>query len=309
MGLQIDRHEFTDRDYVAAYEKVRQNLQALKLLLARPGFGQGQTSLGAELEMCIVDANGQALPLNREILAQSLDPQLQLELDRFNLEYNLSPVVARGKPFSFMREELQSALNTLDRISAGMAGRIIAIGILPTLTNEQLQDGAMTDLPRYHALSAAIRKIRQQQFHIRIDGAEPLDMLCDSLTPEGANTSFQVHLRVNPQEFANHYNAAQLATPLALVAAANSPYFMGHDLWAETRIALFKQSVDTRGVEPILWRRAARVPFGHGWVRKGAFELFAESCALYPILIPASSDEDAVEVVRSGGLPELADLR
>lgn len=309
MGLQIDRSVFTDDEYAKARERIRENLEALKLLMQRPGFGQGGHSLGAELEMSVVDENAQALPLNREILAESLDPQLQLELDRFNLEYNLSPVAAAGKPFTALQAELQHALDALGTVAATFGGRIVPIGILPTLTLAQLQESAMTDLPRYRALSAGIRRIRREQFHIRIDGAEPLDEHCESVTIEGANTSFQLHLRVNPDQFADVYNAAQLATPLALAVSANSPYLLGHSLWAETRIALFKQSVDTRGPDTRAWRRAARVPFGHGWVRDGAYELFAESCALYPVLIPICSGENALDIVNSGGLPELDDLR
>ena len=309
MGLQIDRSEFADWEFEKARRQVTQNLAALKTLLSRPGFGEGITSLGAELEMSVVDENAQALPLNREILAQSLDPHLQLELDRFNLEYNLSPVIASGRPFTQMQDELEKALAGLSRIAAGLGGRLISIGILPTLTMQQLQESAMTDLPRYRALAKGIQRIRQEEFHIRIDGAEPLDIDWDSVSIEGANTSFQLHLRVNPEDFADTYNAAQLATAAALAVAANSPFLLGHDLWAETRVALFKQSVDTRAPDSLDWRRAARVPFGHGWVRDSAYELFAESVALHPIVIPVCSDENAIEAVNEGGLPELSDLR
>jgi hypothetical protein len=184
----------------------------------------------------------------------------------------------------------------------------VPIGILPTLTMDQLQSGWMTDLERYHALAAGIRRIRQERFSIRIDGPEPLETEFDGVSAEGANTSFQIHLRVNPEEFATCYNAAQLATPLALAVGANSPFLLGHSLWDETRIALFKQAVDTRR-HSHGWRRMARVPFGHGWVRKGAYELFAESCHLYPILIPIYGDEDGMAVVRNGGTPKLDELR
>jgi len=177
------------------------------------------------------------------------------------------------------------------------------------LTLDHLQSSALTDLPRYHALSAGIRRIRQTGFHIRINGDEPLDTCCDSVAIEGANTSFQLHLRVDPGEFARLYNAAQLATPLVLSVAANSPFLLGHSLWDETRVALFKQSVDTRGGTRAEWRQAARVPFGNGWVRHGAYELFAEACHLYPILIPLRSDEDATAVTAAGGIPELLELR
>lgn len=309
MGLTIDRSDFTDDEYVRAGERLRENLHALETLLRRPGFGQGDASLGAELEMSMVDANAQALPLNRQVLAESLDPNLQLELDRFNLEYNLSPVAAAGRPFSAMQQELEGALTRLAEIAANHGGRIIPVGILPTLQLEQLQKGWMTNLERYHALQAGIQRIRKEDFRIRIDGDEPLDVKCDSVTMEGANTSFQVHVRLNPQDFAACYNAAQLVTPLGLAVAANSPFLLGHSLWDETRIALFKQAVDTRGANSHEWRRAARVPFGHGWVRHGAYELFAESCYLYPIIIPICGDEDISGITAAGGTPELLELR
>ena len=308
MGLFVDRSTFTEDEYVHAGVRLRKNLAALKLLLDRPGFGRGETSLGAELELSIVDMNGDALPLNREVLAESLDPHLQLELDRFNLEYNLTHVRAAGTPFSTMRVELESALKSLGAIAGQHGGRVVPIGILPTLTMDQLQSGWMTDLERYHALAAGIKRIREENFSIRIDGAEPLETEFDGVSAEGANTSFQVHLRVNPDDFAACYNAAQLATPLALAVGANSPFLLGHSLWDETRIALFKQAVETRR-HSHGWRRMARVPFGHGWVRHGAYELFAESCHLYPVLIPICSEEEVMAVVHDGGVPMLDELR
>ncbi len=309
MGLTIDRSDFTEEEYVAAGVKLRENLAALAVLLRRPDFGRGEPSLGAELEMSIVDDDAQALPLNRQVLAESLDPHLQLELDRFNLEYNLSPVPAAGAPFSAMQAELTQALGDLGRVAAKHGGRIVPIGILPTLRLEQLQSDAMTDLARYRALSAGIKRIRQEDFHIRIEGKEPLAADCDSVSIEGANTSFQIHLRVNPEDFAAYYNAAQLVTPMALAVGANSPFLLEHSLWDETRIALFKQAVDTRGANDHEWRRAARVPFGHGWVRKSALELFAEACHLYPSIIPLYGDEDAIGIAENGGIPELLELR
>ncbi|MDH3439266.1 MAG: glutamate-cysteine ligase family protein [Gammaproteobacteria bacterium] len=308
MGLAIDRSEFSDAEYALAARRLRENLAALKALLERPGFGHGEASLGAELEMSVVGPDAAALPVNKEILAASNDPNLQLELNKFNLEYNLSPVVAAGQPFAALQGELTDALRRLREQASKYDGRIIPIGILPTLQMDQLQTDWMTDLPRYHALNAGIIRMHGQNQQIQINGDDPLDVEFASCTAEGANNSFQVHLRVNPDDFANYYNAAQMATPLALAVSANSPWFLGHSLWDETRIALFKQAVDTRRHRHE-WRRMARVPFGHGWVRKGAYELFAESCYLYPILIPVCGDADDLGVVQDGGTPELAELR
>ncbi len=309
MGIAIGRSSFTDAEYEHAAQRLRGNLRALERLLKRPGFGRGEASLGAELEMSVIDESAQALPVNEAILDRSGDPNLQLELDRFNLEYNLSPVMARGRPFAAIRAEMTAALQSLRALAAEQGGRIVTTGILPTLRADQVSRRALTDLPRFHALANGIARLRDTDIRLRIDGREPLAITCDSVAVEGANTSFQIHLRVEPERFADLYNAAQLATPLALATGANSPILLGHELWDETRVALFKQSVDTRGADNHEWRRAARVPFGHGWVRHGAYELFAEACHLYPILIPLCSDEQPEDVVDGGGVPELLELR
>jgi hypothetical protein len=106
--------------------------------------------------------------------------------------------------------------------------------------------------------------VRRSPFHIRIDGEDPLQKEGDDITLEGANTSFQVHLRVAPDEFAATYNAAQLATSIALAVCGNSPIFCEHRLWEETRVALFKQALDVRDLMEHLWRPPARVSFGLG---------------------------------------------
>lgn len=309
MGQSIDKERFADGDYERFAARLQDDLAALEALLARPGFGEGPTTLGAELEVSIIDEHGCALPVNREALAGTVDSRLQLEIDRFNLEFNVDPVPAAGAPFSALEQQLDHGIELMDRAVAPLGGRIACIGILPTLRLEDLQAGAMTDMPRFRALDAGIRRLRQRPFEIHIDGQEPLILTCDAVTLQGANTSFQIHVRVNPSEYAAMYNAVQLVTPLAVAAGANSPIHVGHRLWDETRVALFKQSTDPRVLGAGDWGRSARVLFGHGWVRRSALELFEESVALHPPLLPVAGDEEPLEVVARGGVPRLQGLR
>jgi hypothetical protein len=155
-----------------------------------------------------------------------------------------------------------------------------------------------------------MREWRGAPFAVRIAGPDPLELACDDITLEGANTSFQVHLRVPPHAYADSYDAAQLVTPLAVAIAANSPVFCGHRLWDETRIALFKQALDVRDDGDVDRRAPSRVGFGHGWVRAGAWELFAEAAALWAPIFPVVEDEpDPRAVVADGGVPALRALR
>jgi len=308
MGLEIDRAEFTDEDHARFDRRLYRCLHALSELLARPGFGVGPTTIGAEVELDLVDADGRPAPINREVLAETRDPRVTHEVDRFNVEVNSCPLALAGRPFTALADELGDALQEVGRAAALHGARTIAIGILPTLREADLH-GALTERNRYRALSAALRRLRPDGFSLHIEGEDALAIVVDDVTFEGANTSFQLHLRIDPDAFAAHYNAAQLAMAPALAVAGNSPLFLGRRLWDETRIALFRQSVDDReGACADDWR-PARVSFGHGWVRRSALELFAESVSLHAPLLPVLGPQDPDEVLRSGGVPELAELR
>ena len=91
MGIDINRRTFTAEDYQHFNERLEQQLGQLSALLANPNFGVGPSTVGCELELYIVDGNGRPALLNELLLAQAKDPQLTLELDRYNLEFNLSP--------------------------------------------------------------------------------------------------------------------------------------------------------------------------------------------------------------------------
>jgi gamma-glutamyl:cysteine ligase YbdK (ATP-grasp superfamily) len=307
MGLEIDRTEFDESDYADFAVKLRSDLAALAELLKRPGFGEGPTSIGAEIEFALVDAEARPCPINGAVIRDALDPQLALELDRFNLEYNATPVGIAGRPFSALAGQLRNALEHVDDVAAEHGGRVALVGILPTLRREDLQSSAMTESPRFQALSQGLRQLRAAPFHISIEGDESLDLDCDDVTMEGANTSLQLHLRVAPSEFARTFNAAQLAAAPALAIGSNSPIFLSRMLWHETRVALFGKAVDYR-MEGAGWR-PARVSFGHGWIRESALECFEESVALHTPLLPVVSKEDPQAVVAAGGVPQLGELK
>ena len=134
----------------------------------------------------------------------------------------------------------------------------------------------MVQNPRYLALNQALMDLRGQDYELRIKGTDELRVRQDSVMAEACNASFQVHLQVSPAEFANLYNVAQLLAGPVLACATNSPVLFGKRLWAETRIALFEQSVDTRRPGRHLRERSPRVTFGTGWVRDSVAELYRE---------------------------------
>jgi gamma-glutamyl:cysteine ligase YbdK (ATP-grasp superfamily) len=309
MGLEIDRDRFEASDYVEFGERLSDCLLALETLLGRSDFGQGPPTIGAELEVALIDEAARPIPLNVEVLQETLDPRMTLEIDRFNLECNLRYSSLAGAPFAAMRRELEEAHDELSRASALHGARIAMIGILPTVSTHDLDSAAMTDTARYRALSHALREARQAPFRLDIDGEDPLAMDCDSVTFEGAATSLQLHLRVAPRDFASLFNAIQLATAPAIALAGNSPIFIGHRLWEETRVALFKQAVDERDVQAKQSQRLPRVGFGTQWLSEGALELFREAVDIFPPLLPILDKEDPLACLKAGGIPKLGEMR
>ena len=306
MGTEILREEFGERDYARFRERLEQCLSDLGRLLARPGFGAGPVTIGAELEVCLVDDAARPLPRNQAVRALAADPRIALELNQFNLELNASPVPLAGRPFTALAGELGQLLARAGDAARAHHGRIALIGILPTLGLAHVDLGMVTDAARYRALDRGLRRLHRGPFLVRITGEEPLELATEHVTLEGANTSFQLHLRVAPADFTRVYNAAQLATGPALAAAGNSPTFLGRRLWEETRIALFKQSVEDRDSDGPR-RGPSRAAFGTGWLRGGALELFTESVRLYEPVLPFVSH--APPGRGNPGAPGLDELR
>ena len=307
MGTDIGKEEFDERDYPRFRERLGECLSALGRLLQRPGFGTGPATVGAELELFLIDRAARPLPHNQAIREVAADPRVTVELNRFNLELNASAVLLSGRPFAALGGELNVILDHVAAAEA-RAGRLALIGILPTLSQADLGPGMITDARRYRALNAGLRRLRQEPFRIRIVGADPLELISEDVALEGATSSFQVHLRVAPADFTRTYNAVQLASAPALAVSGNSPTFLGHRLWDETRIALYKQSVDDRqGHEPR--RRLARTALGTGWLRGGALELFTESIQLHQPLLPVLGSRATPAGDHGGQAPPLDELR
>jgi hypothetical protein len=182
MGRNIDRMQFSDADYRAFRDALEQDLIELRDLLARPGFGAGEASLGAELEIYLVDDNGSPLGRNVEIRDAMRDEQLTLELNRFNLEYNLTPVAVADDPFRSSEQQMLRALREINRHAKQYGGHVVPIGILPTLELADFDHRTMTDLPRFHALREKLQEERRGLFRINIEGEDTLSLATDDIT-------------------------------------------------------------------------------------------------------------------------------
>src|SRR2546423_15594522 len=100
---------------------------------------------------------------------------------------------------------------------------------------------------------------------------------------DACNASFQIHLQVDPQNFACAYNLAQMVTAPVLAAAVNSPLLLGRRLWQETRVGLFPHPNATRTNAQPARRPPPRVGLGGGWRTQSPLEPFRPQNAHFAV--------------------------
>ncbi|MFF7025792.1 glutamate--cysteine ligase [Streptomyces klenkii] len=287
--------------------KLRQCLEALARLLEEKRFDRPRNLMGLEIELNLAGADGMPSMVNAEVLERIASGDFQTELGRFNLEVNIVPHRLSGSVLDQLAEELRTTLHYADRKAMEVDSGVVMIGILPTLEDRHLVSANLSADERYAMLNAQVVAARGEHFTIDIEGVERLTCTAESIAPEAACTSVQLHLQVTPGRFAAVWNAAQAVAAAQIAVGANAPFLFGRELWRESRPPLFVQSTDTRqpeltaqGVRPRTW-------FGERWI-DSAYELFEENLRFFPPVLPISDDEDPVRVLDEGGVPMLHEL-
>jgi gamma-glutamyl:cysteine ligase YbdK (ATP-grasp superfamily) len=308
VGEEVKATEYSSAHRREYRRKVQLSLDVFETMLAQSSFDFERPLTGMEIECNLVDEQYQPAMANRRVLEAIADPAFQTELGAYNIEFNVPPRPLRGDSKLGLESEVRASLNAAEEKANQHGAHIVMIGILPTLMPEHLAGEWMSESVRYRALNESIFIARGEDIDIDISGPERLNLQTASIAPESACTSTQLHLQVSPADFANNWNAAQLLAAPQLALGANSPYFLGHQLWAETRIELFAQATDTRpeelksqGVRPRVW-------FGERWITS-IFDLFEENVRYFPSLLPELSDEDPVAELAAGRAPKLPELR
>ena len=245
---------------------------------------------GLELEAWLIDPAGNPVPENATFLPLVDSPTVVPELSKFNIEFNVDPQPLRGPGLRVMEDELRETWRGCQKVAAGIDRSVLAVGILPTLTDAMLVPANLTRTHRYHALNEqTLRLTGGRPLTLDIAGVEHLRSVHRDVMLEAATTSLQVHLQVPVGESVRYYNAAVVASAATVAVAANSPLLFGHLLWDETRIPVFEQALDYGG--PV-----KRVTFGRDYVRSSLEELFLENQSAHPVLLAMELDTPADRV-------------
>lgn len=309
MGQEIDPGSDQKELGKQFTETLLKDLRALEILLERNMIESGVERIGAEQEFCLVSRHWTPSPNAMEILKTFKDPHVVNEYALFNMEINLDPQPFSGPCFSAMQTQLETLLHAVDVAAAKLGSKIVLAGILPTIRKRDLELDNMAPLERYRVIDENLKRMRGgRPFDLYIQGADQLIASHTSSLAESANTSFQIHLQVSPDAFADHYNFAQLISAPLLSVGVNSALLFGKRLWRETRIALFQQSIDTRNIGSTQREQSPRVTFGSGWVKESPLEIFQDDLSRFRALLSIPTDYDPLEQLEAGSIPKLRAL-
>jgi len=282
------------------------DVKALEMMLEQDLFEKGIQRVGAEQELCLVDKNFRPSCNAIEVLKHINDDHFTTELALFNLEINLDPLELKNDCFSQIDRDLTKLISHGDAVANTLdETKIILTGILPTLRKRDMVFKNITPYQRYKVLNKILKDIRGDDFMLKIKGVDELILNHKSILFEACNTSFQVHLQLPIDQMVDKYNWSQAIAGPVLSIAANSPLLLGRELWSETRIALFQQSVDLRNKSYLLREQKPRVSFGSNWIKDSIIELYQDDIVRYTPLLTTDLKEDAIAKLHKGEIPKL----
>ncbi|SNZ01132.1 CBS domain-containing protein [Flagellimonas pacifica] len=308
MGEHILHSKFDQAERKAFVQYLIDDVKALEILMEQDMIESNVVRIGAEQEMCLVNNDFRPSAISLDLIEKIDDPHYTTELASYNLEANLDPFKLDRNGFANVEKQLRELLRKAEIEANKMGAKVVLTGILPTISKNEMGIDFMTPIPRYYKINDILSAWRGDHFTLKIKGVDELSLHHDSVLFEACNTSFQLHLQISPEDFIKSYNWAQAVAGPVLGISCNSPLLLGRELWKETRIALFQQSLDTRKWSHAPKEQVARVSFGEHWQKDSVVEIFKEDISTHRILLTKPIEQNSLLLLENGAIPKLEAL-
>jgi len=289
MGARISTASFSKASIEDFSKKVKEETELLREWFLSKKIAQTPHQVGFELEFSVLDKNFHPAHVNlnfiralscHAVVPELCKPSLEINTDYFNVEKD---VLKRAK------ENLEHYWRLCESHARAQDLNAIQIGILPNSSLEDFNVKTFTELKRYSELNENLTYYRHTlPFHLLIKMKDQLDLYQKDVGLMGATAAFQIHFRVGLDESVPYYNASLLLAGPLLAVCSNSPFLLQKELWEETRVPLFEQSINfkTNGFFQ------DRVSLGEQYISQSWMELFDENLKFSPLLICHSPEKE-----------------
>jgi hypothetical protein len=287
VGQDIQSSGFSREDLDKFNIRLKEETDLLRSWFDTNEFCTDEPMIGIELEGWLVDENSLPNPQAPEFLKALDHEQIVPEISTFNFEINSNPYKFTKDAFTSLLNEVNDIWSKCEASANKLDSKVILMGTLATLRPEMLSLDYISSNNRYLVMNNQVMNFRKgEPLKIHLEGKDEVKLEMDSVITECAATSLQIHLGVNQKNAKRYYNASLISSAFTVAMSANSPYFFGKELWDESRIAAFEQSVEMKSFKGRNGDIVTRVTMGDGYVEDSLFELFDENQKSYPVLLP-----------------------
>ena len=293
MGQEINKSTFDDTDFVRFSSQLKQETEVLRQWFEKKHFDSSDFVAGLELEAWLIDEEFRPAPINEAFFTKANSAYLTPELAKFNIELNVDPLPLKADVLTGFEQSIRHHWNICRLAAQSLHADVMAIGILPTLSDTDLTIENMSKMARYEALNEQVlMKRKGKPLNLHIVGKNSLQSVHYDVMLESAATSMQIHIQVPEEKAVAYYNSSVFISAFTVAASANSPFLFGKNLWEESRIPLFEQSVESGGFDAAAEGPLHRVSFGSDYCRESLMECFDENLKHFPVLLPMQFDTE-----------------
>src|SRR5580693_7777966 len=143
MGRDIQPIKISGEDRRQYRDKLQRSLEVFARMLREHLFDAEPATVGLEIELNLVDDHGAPSMQNADVLDAIADPAWATELGQFNLEINVPPRPLAGPSVAELEAEVRASLNAADGKARGAGSRLVMVGILPTLGEQDVHEGTL----------------------------------------------------------------------------------------------------------------------------------------------------------------------
>lgn len=268
--------------------------QLLEKWFTNQVFSERELAAGSEIEFFLLSHDYNPAPDNLIFIDKARETQLVPEVGKAHLEINSKHTYLTRDCLRILHQDILRAFRKCC-VEAKKSGYHLALtGSLPTATEEHHQAIYLTDKERYHILNGCMKEQSAGlPVQIKLEGKETLCFKPASLAINGLISAFQLHIQIGLSQSVRYYNTAQAITGPMMALTCNSPFILGKQVFADTRVFLFDEMMTLPRFDRAQGFKSCT--FGTGYLRDSFFELFEENYRFFPRLMPVLYEEDPLE--------------
>src|SRR5262249_20872001 len=144
MGRDIQAIKISGEDRAKYRDKVRRSLEVFARMLQERLFEANPSQVGVEIELNLVDSRGAPSMCNVPVVEAFAGPAWAHGRGQFTVETDVRPRRLDGDAVAGLEREVRASLNAADAKARSTGSRLVMIGILPTLGEEDMNEETLS---------------------------------------------------------------------------------------------------------------------------------------------------------------------